>query len=62
MTEQQKSVARKYLDQQSVLLTWNGPWGEFSKDPLLHEQWPYFQVRHNGEGTLFFHSAQVFFF
>ena len=27
------SVAQKYLDQQSVLLTWNGPWGEFSQDP-----------------------------
>ena len=23
------SVAQKHLDQQSVLLTWNGPWGAF---------------------------------
>ena len=37
-----KSVAQKHLDQQSVLLTWNGPWGEFSQDPLLLEVWPLF--------------------
>ena len=36
------SVAQKYLDQQSVLLTWNGPWGEFGQDPFLLEVWPFF--------------------
>jgi hypothetical protein len=55
-------VAQKYLDQQSVLLTWNGPWGEFSQDPLLHEAWQLFFF--SGavamlRGTLYFHSAQI---
>ena len=55
------SVAQKYLDQQSVLLTWNGPWGEFSQDPLLLEAWPFFPGAFaTPKGTLFFHSAQVF--
>ena len=32
------SAAHKYLDQQSVLLTWNGHWGEFSPDPLCNAE------------------------
>jgi len=38
---QQEIQERKtpFLDQQSVLLTWNGVWGDFDQDPLLLLQW-----------------------
>ena len=54
------SVAQKYFDQQSALLTWNGLWGKFSEDPLLLEVWPYVEVVAMARGTLLFQSAQVF--
>ena len=51
MMTERHSVAQNYLDQQSVLLTWNGPWGELSQDPLLLEVWPFFSgVVCNAEG------------
>ena len=31
------------------MLTWNGPWAEFSDDLFLLEVWQYVQVRGNGE-------------
>ena len=52
------SVAQKHIDQQSVLLTWNGPWGELSQDPLLLELWPFLRGPYNADGHAVFHAAQ----
>ena len=55
------SVAQKHLDQQSVLLTWNGPWGEFFPGSVIAWGVAVFSGSSAmARGTLFFQSAQVF--
>ncbi len=45
-------VTQKYIDQQSVLLTWNGPWGELSENPFVLEVWPYLRLIAKARDTM----------